>query len=196
MINANELSMKKFVSSSGNIFEDVANSHENAKDIFKTEYSILNYGEILDKMVEFVDGYCNYAKGPEKNKFDGKVTNISKAFYDKMFTDKKKYRTTINLKDFKKISVTFLQKTKKLQTVMGNCIKENTTAEANAFIRLTNNQYDRLARVFREDMQIYLWLSSTNSKAFAHKIDNTTREKFNSKNTPNMHVYRKGDELI
>jgi hypothetical protein len=79
---------------------------------------------------------------------------------------------------------------------MDKCIKENTSAEANAFIRLTNNQYAKLSRVFKEDMNIYLWLSSTNSKSFAHKLDNTTRDKFNSKNTPNMHVYRKGDELI
>lgn len=195
MINANELSMKKFVSSASNLFEDVAKSHENAKDVFKTEYLILNYGEILDKMAEFVDGYCNYAKDSDK-RFDGKVTTISKAFYDKMFTDKKKYRTTINLKDFKNISRAYLLKTKKLQTIMDKCIKENTSAEANAFIRLTNNQYDKLSRVFREDMKIYLWLSSTNSKSFAYKIDNDTRSKFNSKNTPNMHVYRKGDELI
>jgi hypothetical protein len=195
MINTNELEMKKFVSSASNLFEDVAESHENAKDVFKTEYSILNYGEILDKMAEFVDGYCNYAKGDNK-KFDGKVTALSKTFYDNMFKDKKKYRTTINLKDFRSISTSFLQKTKKLQAVMDKCIKENTSAEANAFIRLTNNQYAKLSRVFKEDMNIYLWLSSTNSKSFAHKLDNTTREKFNSKNTPNMHVYRKGDELI
>jgi hypothetical protein len=75
MINTNELEMKKFVSSASNLFEDVAESHENAKDVFKTEYSILNYGEILDKMAEFVDGYCNYAKGDNK-KFDGKVTAL------------------------------------------------------------------------------------------------------------------------
>ncbi len=195
MISVNDLHTKKFVQANGNLFEDVAKTHENAKDVFKTQYSVLNYGEILDKMIEFVDGYINYSKSDDK-KYEGKVPAVAKTFYDKMFTDRKKYRTVINLNEFKKISVTYLQKTKKLQAIMDKCIKSADSAEANAFMNLTNNQYEKLSRNFKTDMQIYLWLSTTNAKHFAHNIDNTTRAKFTDKKSPVMHEYRKGDELI
>ena len=195
MLNVKDLKTIKFVSANQNLFESVASSHDNAKDVFKTQYSILNYGEILDKMIEFIDGYAKYAKS-ENNKFEGKVLDSAKKFYDNMFKDKKKYRSVINLNEFKNISKTFLLKTKKLQSIMDTCLKDIDSREADGFIRLTNNQYDKLSKCFKDDMRIYLWLSSTNSKHFAHSIDNTTKAAFNNKSTPVMHVYKKGDENV
>ena len=195
MLNVNELNTKKFVSTNSNLFEKVNESYDNTKDVFKTQYSILNYGEILDKMIEFVDGYVEYSKSTDK-KYEGKVLGSAKKFYDDMFKDKKKYRSVINLTEFKNISRTFLLKTKKLQSIMDTCLKNIDSREADGFLRLANNQYDKLSRYFKDDMRIYLWLSSTNSKHFAHSIDNSTRAAFNNKNTPVMHAYKKGDELI
>jgi hypothetical protein len=61
------------------------------------------------------------------------------------------------------------------------------TSEMNALITLTNNQYKKLSRVMKDDMKIYLWLSTSNSKLFAYSIDNATRSEFSNNNSPVMH---------
>lgn len=188
MISSKELETRKCVSNNKNLFEDVAKSFVNAKDIYKTQYDILNYDMILDQMIEFIDGYKEYEAKDDK-KYEGKVLKISQNFYDKMFTDKK-YRKKIHLEQFKDINVSYLKKTKELQTIIENYLKDKSiSAELNSLIRLTNNQYKKLAKVCRDDMKIYLWLSTSNSKFFAYHLDESTRSAYANKNAPVMHKY-------
>lgn len=188
MISSKELETRKCVSNNKNLFEDVAKSFVNAKDIYKTQYDILNYDMILDQMIEFIDGYKEYEAKDDK-KYEGKVLKISQNFYDKMFTDKK-YRKKIHLEQFKDINVSYLKKTKELQTIIENYLKDKSiSAELNSLIRLTNNQYKKLAKVCRDDMKIYLWLSTSNSKFFAYHLDESTRSAYSNKNAPVMHKY-------
>jgi predicted nucleic-acid-binding protein len=188
MISSKELETRKCVSNNKNLFEDVAKSFVNAKDIYKTQYDILNYDMILDQMIEFIDGYKEYEAKDDK-KYEGKVLKISQNFYDKMFTDKK-YRKKIHLEQFKDINVSYLRKTKELQTIIENYLKDKSiSAELNSLIRLTNNQYKKLAKVCRDDMKIYLWLSTSNSKFFAYHLDESTRSAYANKNAPVMHKY-------
>lgn len=188
MISSKELETRKCVSNNKNLFEDVAKSFVNAKDIYKTQYDILNYDMILDQMIEFIDGYKEYEAKDDK-KYEGKVLKISQNFYDKMFTDKK-YRKKIHLEQFKDINVSYLKKTKELQSIIENYLKDKSiSAELNSLIRLTNNQYKKLAKVCRDDMKIYLWLSTSNSKFFAYHLDEATRSAYANKNAPVMHKY-------
>jgi predicted nucleic-acid-binding protein len=188
MISSKELETRKCVSNNKNLFEDVAKSFVNAKDIYKTQYDILNYDMILDQMIEFIDGYKEYEAKDDK-KYEGKVLKISQNFYDKMFTDKK-YRKKIHLEQFKDINVSYLKKTKELQSIIENYLKDKSiSAELNSLIRLTNNQYKKLAKVCRDDMKIYLWLSTSNSKFFAYHLDESTRSAYANKNAPVMHKY-------
>ena len=60
-----------------------------------------------------------------------------------------------------------------------------------ALIRLTNNQYKKLAKVCRDDMKIYLWLTTSGSKFFAYHLDETTRSAYSDKKAPVMHKYVK-----
>ena len=115
-MSVNELETRKCVANNKNLFEDVAKGFVNAKDVYKTEYTILNYEKILDQMIEFVDGYKKYEQSNDK-KYEGKVLKISQNFYDKMFTDKK-YRKIISLEQFKDINKIYLKKTKELQSVL------------------------------------------------------------------------------
>jgi predicted nucleic-acid-binding protein len=188
MISSKELETRKCFSNNKNLFEDVAKSFVNAKDIYKTQYDILNYDMILDQMIEFIDGYKEYEAKDDK-KYEGKVLKISQNFYDKMFTDKK-YRKKIHLEQFKDINVSYLKKTKELQSIIENYLKDKSiSAELNSLIRLTNNQYKKLAKVCRDDMKIYLWLSTSNSKFFAYHLDESTRSAYANKNAPVMHKY-------
>lgn len=196
MLNANQLSMKTTVADSKNLFEDVANSYDNAKDIYRKAYSILDYEKIIDTMIRFIDGYRRYTQSPDSNKFNGKTLNITRNFYDKMFTDKKEYRKVINLPEFKDIMEAYLLKTKELQKTMESVIAgDNHSAECDSFIRMADNQFRKLAKVFRDDMKIYLWLTTTDKKFFSYKLDNSTRTAFANKKTPVMHEYTKGDEF-
>lgn len=187
MLKSNELETRKCVENNKNLFEDVAKGYINAKDIYRVQYSILNYSKIIDQMIEFIDGYKSYADTDDK-KYDGKVLSISRNFYDRMFTDKDNYRMKINLEQFKDINKEYLIKTKQLQSLIESYLADkNMTSEMNALITLTNNQYKKLSRVMKDDMKIYLWLSTSNSKLFAYSIDNSTRSEFSNNNSPVMH---------
>lgn len=192
MLKASELATRKCVENNRNLFEDVAKGFVNAKDIYQTEYSILDYETILDQMIEFVDGYAQYSKEGDK-KYNGKVLTISRNFYDRMFTDKK-YRRKITLDQFKDVNTIFLQKTKQIQNLVEGYLKqEEKTSEMSSFLSLTNNQYKKIAKVYRDDMKIYLWLTTSNSKFFSFNLDASTRSEFTNKLSPVMHKAKEGD---
>lgn len=181
-----ELETRKCVENNKNLFEDVAKGYVDAKDVYRIEYEILDYEKILDEMIDFIDGYKEYAESDNK-KYDGKVLTVAKHFYDEMFKDKK-YRKKIVLEDFKKLNKGYLIKTKSLQGIIENYLNDkDISSEMNALIRLTNNQYKKLAKVCRDDMKIWLWLTTSNSKHFAYHLDDSTRSQFTNKSSPVMH---------
>lgn len=193
MLKSSELATRKCVENNRSLFEDVAKGFVNAKDIYHTEYSILDYETILNQMIEFVDGYAQYSKEGDK-KYNGKVLTISRNFYDRMFTDKK-YRRKITLDQFKDVNTIFLQKTKQIQNLIEGYLKqEEKTSEMSSFLSLTNNQYKKIAKVYRDDMKIYLWLTTSNSKFFSFNLDASTRSEFTNKFAPVMHKAKKDDD--
>ena len=161
-----------------------------AKDIFRVQYTILDYEKILDQMIEFIDGYKQYSGGDD-HKYEGKVLTISRNFYDRMFTDKK-YRRKINLEQYKDISANYLRRTRELQGIIESYLSDKSiSGEMDSLIRLTDNQYKKLSKVVRDDMKIYLWLTTSNSKHFAYHLDDTTRKQFTNPKAPVMHKYVK-----
>lgn len=190
MIDVNELSTRKCVENNRNLFEDVAKGFVDAKDLFRVQYTILDYEKILDQMIEFIDGYKQYSGGDD-HKYEGKVLTISRNFYDRMFTDKK-YRRKINLEQYKEISANYLKRTKELQGIIESYLSDKSiSGEMDSLIRLTDNQYKKLSKVVRDDMKIYLWLTTSNSKHFAYHLDDTTRKQFTNPKAPVMHKYVK-----
>ena len=187
LLKASQLAMRKCVETDKNLFEDVASGYMNAKDIYKTQYTILDYGKILDDIISFVDGYDEYKKQDNK-KYDGKVLSLTRNFYDKMFTEKK-YRKKINLEQFREVNLEYLNKTKKLQDIIENYLKdEHISNEMHSLLIITNNQYKKLSKVCRDDMKIFLWLTSSNSK-FKFNISEDLRKQFSNKSAPVMHKY-------
>lgn len=186
MTDMKQFAICKAVESNRKLFEDVAKGYENAKDAYSKYYMVLNYDMILDQMMEYLDGYQKYSNGDDK-KYDGKVLTITHNFYDKMFTDKK-YRKKIQIKEFQDMTTSFLKKTKQLKSMMETILNDkDLSAEMNQMVRLTDNQYKKVARVHADDMKIYLWITTAGSQMFAYNIDQATKTAYYNKNTPVMH---------
>ena len=195
MIFSGKLNTQLFVEKHRNMFEDVARQYDDVKDLNGPQkYSILNYGKILDMICEYMTGYINY-KEKGNNEYSDKVLSQTIYLYNTMFTDKK-YRTKIELSQMTDINRSFLEGTKKLQTLLDEQTKLLQTKEGpdaeelNKMIMLTNNQYGKLSNVYHDDMSIYLWLISSKSKIKflnRYNIDSKLRVDFNDKHTPVMH---------
>lgn len=191
-IDVNKLSMVTTVENNENLFENVAKEYSKAKDIFRVQYSILNYDKIIDELISYLDGYKKYANGENSKKYEGKVLTMTRAFFDKMFTAKE-YRKKINLSEFRENNFNYLKKTKELKGIIESTLKEdNKSAELNSLIRMIDNQFKKLAKVNKDDMKIYLWIVNADSKFFKFNLDANTRKAFFDKTTPVMHkVVRK-----
>ena len=172
------------------VFVPFAKDYDSAKDTYAKYYTILNYDKMLDELIEYLDGYRKYTEGDTK-KYDGKVLTITHTFFDKMFSDKAKYRRKIQLREFSNISTSFLRKTRQLKAIMEDILKtKDISAEMHQMVKITDNQYRKIARVHSDDMKIYLWLTTAGSPLFSYSIDGSTRSAFNNPTTPVMHEYR------
>ena len=195
MIFSGKLNTQLFVEKHRNMFEDVARQYDDVKDLNGPQkYSILNYGKILDMICEYMTGYINY-KEKGNNEYSDKVLSQTIYLYNTMFTDKK-YRTKIELSQMTDINRSFLEGTKKLQTLLDEQTKLLQTKEGpdaeelNKMLMLTNNQYGKLSKVYHDDMSIYLWLISSKSKIKflnRYNIDSKLRVDSIDNHTPVMH---------
>lgn len=180
-------SMKDFIIKNKNLFENVAKQRERIKPSDDVQYTILNYETIISNMCEFVEGYMEYVKSG-KTTYAGKVISTTHTFYDNMFSNDKKYRKTISLYDMKDINESFLVETKRLQSLLEDYSEyEDITMEGKALLKMTDNQYRKLSKVYRDDMQIYLWLITYKNSDSSFNISDKLYEDFMDKTTPVMH---------
>ena len=185
-MDVKQLSMTTTVENNKNLFEDVAKDYNKAKDVFRVQYSILNYDKIINELISYLDGYKKYNE-EGSDKYKGKVLSISRSFFDKMFTDKE-YRRKINLSEFREINFNYLKRTKELQGIVESTLKDaKNNGELNSLIRMIDNQFKKIAKVNRDDMKIYLWIVNSDSKFFAYHLDQATRKAYYDKTSPVMH---------
>jgi hypothetical protein len=186
MLTEDTLSMKAFVVDNKDLFQQVA--HEYKYDTKKRErqYTQLNYRYILKEMVDFVNGYIEY-KEKDSSKYAGKVLGTAKSFYDGMFSNKKKYRRKLFLPEIKDTYADFLRGTKELQALLeANLNRGNIDPEFRMLLTMTDNQYRKISKVCRDDMQIYLWLATEDS-SYEYHISGKLRADFVDSNTPVIH---------
>ena len=165
-------------------FEDVAKSIYTSTNPKK--YSMLDYEGIIDKMCKYIEGYVDYKASGDK-KFNGKVLSTTRTFYDNMFNDKK-YRKVLKLKEIQDSHKQFLISTKKLQSLLEKYIdKQDYDYELQQLITMSNNQYKKLSKVYKDDMDIYRWQATIDSKLYSYPIPATTRANFYDINTPVIH---------
>lgn len=185
-INVNDIATSKFVADNQNMFEKVAKEHERNKIKNNGDYTVLNYKQILTEMIKYVDGYKSYKKKGD-DKYKSKVLDTTISFYNNMFTDTK-YRKRIMLNEFPELNKDFLVLTKELQSKLVQEIDEaKIDNELNQILLLTNNQYKKLSKVCKDDMDIFLWLLSIETPAVKHDIPVSLKVAYNDKTTPVIH---------
>ena len=174
------------------MFEDVAKTVPNIRPKDDVMYSSLDYGKILNEMNTFLEGYVSYRNGDDQtSKYDGKVIPITKKYYDGMFSDmseKSPYRVQHTLEDMKNVNQTFLEGSLALKNTMESINENLSDIESQQLVAMTRNQYNKLARVYRDDMSLYLWLATRNSKTNPKIAPIENRMAFYDTKTPVMHA--------
>ena len=186
LLSKDNLSIKSFVIENKALFEQVAREYKYDTKYREKRYTQMNYKYILREMVDFVTGYIEY-KEKDSNRYSGKVLGTAKSFYDGMFTNSKKYRRKLYLPDIKDSYLDFLKGSKELQNLMeSNIDRANKDPEFRMLITMTDNQYRKISKVCRDDMQIYLWLATEGSYHEYH-ISGKLRADFVDDHTPVIH---------
>lgn len=187
MLNKEELSTRMFVKNNKTLFEEIADEYSNMRNSDDVEYSMLNYDKILNEMCDFITGYIKY-KDDGDDKYNGKILKVTINFYESVFTDTKRYRQTIVLYDIREINKLYLKNTKRLTQLMDDMVdRSKEDPELYQLLKLSNNQYKRISKVYKDDMEIYRWLNTANSKVFNHNIPMDLKLAFKDKSTPVIH---------
>lgn len=180
-----------FVKMEKNKFEEVSKNYQNINKSHDVAYTILDYEKIINEIYDYITSFCEYKKNGE-TKYSDRIMTTTKCFYDKMFGDKDKYRSAIALSDFPHITKQFLVCSKKLQSLFDE-LSESTDKDTLQIIYLSDNQLKKIIRVFNDDMEIYLWLSTSGSKIINYPISDSVRSDYININTPVMHVKQRKD---
>lgn len=171
------------------MFEDVAKLRPNVRPNDDVLYTAMNYEKILQEMCTFLEGYVSYLNDG-KSDYDGKIITSTKKFYDSMFSDmseKSPYRTQITLDDMRHVNESFVEGTQKLKLVMESMIEQHPGVETEQLVTMSKNQYGKLARVYHDDMQLYMWLATKNSRVNPKCAPVQNRVDFWDLKTPVMH---------
>lgn len=178
--------IKDLIIKNKNLFEDVNRDYTKAEYSNDEKFTILDYHKIFDVMYKYVTGYFNYKRKGEE-KYSDRVFTSTHRLYDSMFSNPS-YRKEISLFEMKDISKEFLTGTKKIQDLVDQ--DYDPSSEQYAILKLTDNQYRKLMKVFTDDMKIYLWLSTRNSTTSSYPISDELLNAFVDQTTPVIHRKR------
>ena len=199
ILTKENLATKTYVRSAKDKFEEICDSRiKQRRDNRKV--NILNYVKMVQDVRKFVEGFIKY-KESGSGKYGTDVAATTVQFYNSMFEadfdpNKTKkhgeYRHVMYLTDFPSMMESFLKETKLLQDIMESHVNEtNIDPEMKLVLQLTDNQYRKIAKVNRDDMSIFLWLSWAETfRADKFNIPPTLRAMFNDPLTPVMHLVK------
>jgi hypothetical protein len=172
------------------MFEDVAKTHLNNLPGDDVLYSVMDYGKILQEMCTFLEGYASYREKSD-DQYDDKLIPTTKKYYDNMFSTQNSaespYRKQMTLVDMQTINESYVEGTLNLKTVMESLLEKYPDSEAEQIVGMTQNQYGKLAKVYRDDMELYLWLATKQSRVNPKCAQVKNRVNFWDTNTPVMH---------
>lgn len=178
--------VREYIMKNRDIFEDVQKArHENSGTSRVGEHSILNYPKMIEDMVRYVEGFKKY-KNDGNKEYKHKVLQSTYNFYNGMFSgdEKSDYRKKISLSEFPNLNYKFIEKSKKLHQLIQE-LKGSIDNETLNLITVTEKQYKKIAKVNKDDMKIYMWLSANMS------ISAELRTFYEDPRTPVMHKVKK-----
>ena len=172
------------------LFEDVNKTVPNIRPKDDCVYSAMDYGKILSDMCHFLEGYIEYRNG-NSTEYDDKIINSTKKFYDDMFVDmslSSPYRRQITLADMQSINESFVTGTAGLISVMESVSSAYQDSKTAQLLTMTTNQYRKLAKVYGDDMHLYLWLANEANQVTPRRLAPLDkRVAFADVKTPVMH---------
>lgn len=172
------------------MFEDVAKTHLNNLPSDDVLYSVMDYGRILQEMCTFLEGYGSY-RDENDDRYDGKLVASTKKFYDNMFatqdSSESPYRKQMTLVDMQTINEAYVQGTLQLKTIMESMMEKYPDTETEQIVAMTRNQYGKVAKVYGDDMELYLWLATKQSRVNPKCAQVKNRVNFWNTQTPVMH---------
>lgn len=180
-------SISELIKNSKSLFEDINNAFDTSLD--KADYTILNYEKIVNDMCDYLEGYFRYKEAGEEQYAD-KLMSSTHKFYDEMFVNIK-YRMPFKLTDMKEINEKFLVATKKLQSILDTDTEKST--EENSIMKMSDNQFNKLMKVYRDDAQIYLYLITRNGR-YSKPLSAELYSAFENRETPVIHRITKKDK--
>lgn len=172
------------------MFEDVSKVKPNIRPTDDVIYSAMDYAKCITEMCQFMEGYINYRNSGDDTYKDKSVIGITKKFYDGMFTDtsdQSPYRHQMTLADMGSTNATFLECTQHLQTVLESVMDSCGDREAQQLVTMSTNQFKKLAKVYHDDMSLYMWLANGNRHSNPVNIPFKNRVDFRNVKTPVMH---------
>lgn len=178
--------VREYIMKNRDIFEDVQKAHhENSGTPRVGEHSILNYPKMIEDIIRYVEGFKKY-KNDGNNEYKHKVLQSTYTFYNNMFSssEQSSYRKRISLSEFPNLNYKFIEKSKKLHQLIQE-LKGSIDNETLNLITVTEKQYKKIAKVNKDDMKIYMWLSANMS------IPAELRSFYEDPNTPVMHKVKR-----
>lgn len=187
MLTIEHLATREFVSENKELFEEVSKEYKFSSGLRIRKYTQLNYKKILKEIIDFMTGYIDY-KEKNTGKYKGQVMATARSFYNNMFMDDHKYRKELFISDMKDSYESFLRGTKQLQEFLeSNLERSKPDPEFHQLMIMTDNQYRKLSKVCRDDMQIYLWLATEDSVVYNYTVSAKLRADFIDTSTPVIH---------
>ena len=171
------------------MFEDVASTVPNIRPNDDVLYSSVDYGKILQSMCQFLEGYMEY-RDANDDKYDDKVITSTCNFYNAMFadtSDQSPYRHQVTLADMQRVNESFISGTQQLKVVLESMMEHHPDFETTQLVTMTQNQYRKLAKVYRDDAELYMWLATKNSRTRPKNASLANRVNFGDISTPVIH---------
>jgi len=173
--------IQSFVKDNKDLFEQIVVNDERKNYNDGNVYSILDYKRILGLMKEYLAGYIAYKSKKEDTYESTKVLEKTKKFYDSIFTEDG-YRRKFKLPEMVDINKDYLILSNELRQLIDTAQKEkDQDRELTTFLQLTENQYKKLSKVYKDDMNIWLWLS------YLKDCSEDLKKAFRDKGTPVIH---------
>lgn len=171
------------------MFEDVASTVPNIRPNDDVLYSSMNYEKILQSMCTFLEGYISY-RDANDSKYDDHIITSTCNYFNAMFSNMNSdspYRQQVTLADMKHVNESFISGTQQLKVVMESMMEKYPDFETQQLVTMSQNQYRKLAKVYRDDMDLYLWLATRNSRVNPKCTSIQNRVNFMDVSTPVIH---------
>lgn len=170
-----------------------SDAYVNIADKYNKKFKILDYTKILNLITQYMRQYVTYLH-TEKDKYKDRILGLTQAFYDSLFK-KEEYKKEVSIQEFKDEIDAFINGTKGFQTVIKEvehecCCDCAMAKECEHMVTISVNEYLKIGRVFRTDLNLYNSIRKSGSKVYNEPFTSEQSYVFSNEETPCMHIVK------